>query len=90
MFLLLAPKSQVDEATLRQRETNPEHQEAELREALHGAVGTDSRDGAWEKFKLEALADGGSAARRRRIKTRSSRASRGACCSSRRTGTRIV
>ena len=57
MLLLLAATAQVDDATLRQRETNPEHQEAELREALYGAVGTDSRDGAWEKFKLEALAD---------------------------------
>ena len=54
MILIFAAAAQVDDATLRQRETNPEHQEAELREALHGAVGTDSRDGAWEKFKLEA------------------------------------
>lgn len=57
MLLLLAATAQVDDATLRQRETNPEHQEAELRTALRDAVGTDSRDGAWEKFKLEALAD---------------------------------
>ena len=57
LMLLLLAAAQVDDATLRQREANPEHQEAELRTALRGAVGTDSRDGAWEKFKLEALAD---------------------------------
>ena len=45
MLWLLAATAQVDDATLRQRETNPEHQESELREALRGAVGTDSRDG---------------------------------------------
>ena len=57
MLLLLAATAQVDDATLRQRETNPEHQETELRTALRDAVGTDSRDGAWEKFKLEPPAE---------------------------------
>ena len=38
LLLLAATGAQVDDATLRQRETNPEHQEAELREALHGAA----------------------------------------------------
>ena len=42
MLLLFAATTQVDDATLHQRETIPEHQEAELRTALRGAVGTDS------------------------------------------------
>ena len=55
MLLLLAATVQVDDATLRQRESNPEHQEAELRTALRDAVGTDSRDGAWEKAQQDYM-----------------------------------